>query len=112
MPRDRDGSFEPQLVKERQRRLSGIDAIVLSLTARGLTTGEVGDALETGVERLRHHLPRTHRPLNHQLNTDQLHQSSDSPLAGAVTARTLSPHQRPQRHPCVVRMRSVQAQWP
>lgn len=41
VPRDRDGSFEPQLVKKRQRRLSGIDEIVLSLTARGLTTGEV-----------------------------------------------------------------------
>lgn len=41
VPRDRDGSFEPQLVKKRQRRLSGVDEIVLSLTARGLTTGEV-----------------------------------------------------------------------
>lgn len=26
VPRDRDGSFEPQLVKKRQRRLSGIDS--------------------------------------------------------------------------------------
>ena len=41
VPRDRDGSFEPQLVRKRQRRLDGIDQIVLSLTARGLTTGEV-----------------------------------------------------------------------
>jgi transposase-like protein len=41
VPRDREGSFEPQLVKKRQRRLSGIDEIVLSLTARGLTTGEI-----------------------------------------------------------------------
>jgi transposase-like protein len=41
VPRDRDGSFEPQLVRKRQRRLSGIDEIVLSLTARGLTTGEI-----------------------------------------------------------------------
>jgi hypothetical protein len=41
VPRDRDGSFDPQLVRKRQRRLSGIDEIVLSLTARGLTTGEV-----------------------------------------------------------------------
>nr|WP_308292282.1 transposase [Prauserella halophila] len=39
VPRDREGSFEPQLVTKRQRRLSGIDEIVLSLTARGLTTG-------------------------------------------------------------------------
>jgi transposase-like protein len=41
VPRDRDGSFEPQLVGKRQRRLSGIDEIVLSLSARGLTTGEI-----------------------------------------------------------------------
>jgi len=41
VPRDLDGSFEPGIVKKRQRRLDGIDEIVLSLTARGLTTGEV-----------------------------------------------------------------------
>ncbi len=41
VPRDRAGSFEPQIVKKRQRRLDGVDEIVLSLTARGLTTGEV-----------------------------------------------------------------------
>jgi len=41
VPRDREGSFEPQIVRKRQRRLDGIDEIVLSLTARGLTTGEV-----------------------------------------------------------------------
>ena len=41
VPRDRDSSFEPVIVKKRQRRLDGIDEIVLSLTARGLTTGEV-----------------------------------------------------------------------
>lgn len=41
VPRDREGSFEPGIVRKRQRRLDGIDQIVLSLTARGLTTGEV-----------------------------------------------------------------------
>ena len=41
VPRDRDGSFDPRIVRKRQRRLDGIDEIVLSLTARGLTTGEV-----------------------------------------------------------------------
>ena len=41
VPRDRDGTFEPGIVRKRQRRLDGIDEIVLSLTARGLTTGEV-----------------------------------------------------------------------
>jgi putative transposase len=41
VPRDRDGSFEPVIVAKRQRRLSGIDEIVLSLYARGLTTGDI-----------------------------------------------------------------------
>ena len=41
VPRDRDGSFEPQLVRKRQRRLSSIDEIVLSLYAKGLTTGDI-----------------------------------------------------------------------
>lgn len=41
VPRDTDASFDPQIVKKRQRRLTGVDQIVLSLTARGLTTGEI-----------------------------------------------------------------------
>jgi putative transposase len=46
VPRDRDGSFEPLVVRKRQRRLDGIDQIVLSLTARGLTTGEISAHFE------------------------------------------------------------------
>jgi putative transposase len=41
VPRDRDGSFDPRLVPKRQRRLPGVDELVISLTAKGLTTGEV-----------------------------------------------------------------------
>jgi transposase-like protein len=41
VPRDVDASFEPQIVRKRQRRLTGVDEIVLSLTAKGLTTGEI-----------------------------------------------------------------------
>lgn len=41
VPRDTESTFEPQIVKKRQRRLTGVDEIVLSLTARGLTTGEM-----------------------------------------------------------------------
>ncbi|MBA3799992.1 MAG: IS256 family transposase [Geodermatophilaceae bacterium] len=41
VPRDRDGSFDPVIVKKRQRRLNGVDEIVLSLYAHGLTTGEI-----------------------------------------------------------------------
>ena len=41
IPRDRDGSFEPQIVGKRQRRLSEIDGLVISLSAKGLTHGEI-----------------------------------------------------------------------
>ncbi|WP_416238159.1 IS256 family transposase [Streptomyces mutabilis] len=38
VPRDRDGSFEPKIVK---KRLTGVDEMVISLAAKGLTTIEV-----------------------------------------------------------------------
>ena len=41
VPRDTAGSFEPQIVKKRQRRLTGVDEMVLSLSAKGLTHGEI-----------------------------------------------------------------------
>jgi putative transposase len=41
VPRDRDSTFEPQIVKKRQRRLTEVDEIVLSLYAKGMTTGEI-----------------------------------------------------------------------
>jgi transposase-like protein len=41
VPRDRDGSFDPQTVRKHQRRLEGVDAMVISLTAKGLTKGEI-----------------------------------------------------------------------
>ena len=41
VPRDRDGSFEPKLVGKHQRRLSGVEDLVISLSAKGLTTGEI-----------------------------------------------------------------------
>jgi putative transposase len=41
VPRDREGTFEPRIVRKRQRRLTDVDEIVLSLYAKGLTTGEI-----------------------------------------------------------------------
>ena len=46
VPRDRNGSFAPQWVPKRQRRLEGFDAKVLSLYARGLSTREIQEHLE------------------------------------------------------------------
>jgi putative transposase len=41
VPRDREGSFEPQIVKKHQRRLTGVEDLVISLSAKGLTHGEI-----------------------------------------------------------------------
>ena len=41
MPRDRDSSFEPKVVAKRQRRLTGVEDMVISLSAKGLTHGEI-----------------------------------------------------------------------
>jgi putative transposase len=41
VPRDREGTFEPKIVRKRQRRLGEVDEMVLSLYAKGLTTGEI-----------------------------------------------------------------------
>ena len=40
-PRDREGSFEPQLVKKKQRRFTSMDDKILSLYAKGMTTREI-----------------------------------------------------------------------
>ena len=40
-PPPRDSSFEPKIVAKRQRRLSGVEDMVISLSSKGLTTGEI-----------------------------------------------------------------------
>jgi Transposase, Mutator family len=40
-PRDRNGSFEPRLVKKRQRRFQGFDDKILALYSRGLSTRDI-----------------------------------------------------------------------
>src|SRR5438477_3753496 len=45
-PRDRDGSFEPKIVKKRQRRFVGFDEKILALYSRGLSTRDIEAHLE------------------------------------------------------------------
>lgn len=45
VPRDRAGTFEPKIVAKRQRRLGSIEDIVLSLSARGMTHGDIAPHL-------------------------------------------------------------------
>jgi putative transposase len=46
VPRDRESTFEPKIVAKRQRRLSGVEDMVISLSAKGLTHGEISAHLE------------------------------------------------------------------
>lgn len=45
-PRDRDGSFESQLVKKNQTRITGMDNQIISLYAKGMTTREIAAAFK------------------------------------------------------------------
>jgi putative transposase len=45
-PRDRDGSFEPQIVRKRQRRFVGFDDKILALYSRGLSVRDIEAHLE------------------------------------------------------------------
>jgi putative transposase len=51
-PRDRDGSFEPQLIEKHQRRVPGFDEKILALYAKGMTTRDIQDIVRElyGVE--------------------------------------------------------------
>ena len=45
-PRDRENTFEPQLVKKNQTRITGMDNQILALYARGMTTREITSAFK------------------------------------------------------------------
>jgi transposase-like protein len=51
-PRDRNGTFEPQLVAKGQRRIEGFDQKILALYAKGMTTRDIQDIVKDlyGVE--------------------------------------------------------------
>ncbi|MDP0130522.1 transposase, partial [Glaesserella parasuis] len=40
-PRDRDGTFEPQLIKKNQTRITGMDEQIIALYAKGLSNQEI-----------------------------------------------------------------------
>ena len=46
VPRDRDGSFEPELIKKGQTRIDGMDDKIIGLYAAGLSTRDIRSHLE------------------------------------------------------------------
>ena len=50
-PRDRDGTFEPQLIGKHQRRVPGFDEKILALYAKGMTTRDIQEIVQRAVRR-------------------------------------------------------------
>lgn len=46
VPQDRNSSFDPKIVKKRQKDISEIDQKIISMYARGLTTRQISDQIE------------------------------------------------------------------
>lgn len=46
VPQDRQSSFQPQVVKKRQKDISDIDHKIISMYAKGMTTRQISDTLE------------------------------------------------------------------
>ena len=90
VPRDRAGTIEPVIVKKRQRRLSDVDAVAISLFAKGLTTGEISAhfAEVYGLDRQRHHLEdhRRRRRVGVPPLAGEMQTWSSRPLLGVYAA--------------------------
>lgn len=46
VPQDRNSTFEPQVVRKRQKDISGIDQKIISMYAKGMTTSQISDTLQ------------------------------------------------------------------
>ena len=46
IPQDRKSTFEPQVVKKRQKDISDIDQKIISMYAKGMTTKQISETLE------------------------------------------------------------------
>jgi len=46
VPQDRESSFEPKIVKKRQKDISGIEDKIISMYAKGLTTRQISEQIE------------------------------------------------------------------
>ena len=46
VPQDRNSTFEPQVVKKRQKDISDIDQKIISMYAKGMTTRQISETIE------------------------------------------------------------------
>ena len=52
VPQDRKSTFEPQVVKKRQKDISNIDQKIISMYAKGMATRQISDTLEDAITKL------------------------------------------------------------
>ncbi len=96
VPRDRVGSFDPAIVKKWQRRSGDVDTIVLSLYAKGLTTGEISAHNARDLRRLgvQGHDQPDHRQ-GHRRDGRMVRAAAGEGLRGGLHRR--DPYQGPRR---------------
>ena len=95
VPRDRNGTFQPQIVKKRQTRLTGFDDKVLSLYGRGMSTREIQGA--PGGTVLHRSLACTHFPGHGRRSGGRpsvAHPAAGSGLADRLPGRPGAPSSR------------------
>ena len=51
VPQDREGTFEPKIVKKRQKDISGIEDKIISMYAKGMTTRQISEQIEEWKQR-------------------------------------------------------------
>jgi len=87
VPRDRDGSFEPQLVKKRQTRFTGFDEKILGMYARGMTVRDIQGHLE---DVLRPTVPSTAFAPSRNRDSSSVPVTSQSTRAGCAASSASS----------------------
>ena len=113
VPRDRNASFDPQTVRKGQRRLDGLTGNVISLYAKGMTTGDIqahlAEIYDTDISRdtisritdavVEDMLAWQNRPLDARLSgdLDRRHRGQDPRRPGRQPADLRGDGRQPQR---------------
>jgi hypothetical protein len=96
VPRDRDSSFDPQTVRKGQRRLDGVDSMVIALTAKGVNHRRGGSPPGRGV--LDDDLPRDDLQ-DHRPGAGGAHRVADPPAGSGLSGGVHRRHLRQDPHP-------------
>ena len=107
-PRDRNGTFEPQLIGKHQRRVPGFDEKILALYAKGMTTRDIQEIVQElyGVE--------VSPTLISEITADldaEVHGLADAAAGGGLADRVLRRHRRACARRATAASRSTRSTW-